>query len=220
MSQEQEQPIIINHEFDEDRRPENHFSCHPHILLKESQRFKGFGLFAEKPIKKGEVVWKDPECWEKGIPLTSKQVYELPWEQQKIFAHFSYQIGHDLFLGMLTMENAMKDASNFWNHSCDPNCEFVNDLLMVASRDIETGDEVTFDYGTFCTVEWEGELLKEAAPQEIKCLCGSDKCRGRVTKEDWRNPELRERYRGTWPSFVQEMIDADEAEKNQSEARQ
>lgn len=47
-------------------------------------------------------------------------------------------------------------------------------------------------------IEMDGDYV--LAP----CRCGTDLCRGQVTGQDWRRPELRERYRGgscrTWPA--------------------
>jgi len=186
------------------------FACHPDIEWKQCTKFDGKGLYATKLIKKGEVVWKDSNCWQTGIALSTNEVYKtLSFDEQKVFVNFSYQIGHDQYLGITTVEAAERDASNYWNHSCDANTKFVNDFLMVASRDIQLGEEVTMDYGIFTTVEWEGEIKKIAAPQQIKCLCGAAKCRGRVSKDDWKLPELREKYKGAFPSFIQEMIDAE-----------
>ena len=45
------------------------------------------------------------------------------------------------------------DISNFMNHSADPTCWFVDggveyEGVMVATRDLRPGDEITFDYAT------------------------------------------------------------------------
>lgn len=87
----------------------------------------------------------------------------------------------------------------FLNHSCDPNCEFVEwtisdqastaegdesvvlELWVHALRDIASGEELTIDYG------WDWRSA-------IPCKCGSPRCRGWVCRED----ELdlcRERFR-------------------------
>jgi len=38
------------------------------------------------------------------------------------------------------------EAGDLVNHSCDPNCGLVGAVLVVAMRDIEPGEEITFDY--------------------------------------------------------------------------
>jgi hypothetical protein len=32
----------------------------------------------------------------------------------------------------------------------------------------------------------------------MECACGADLCRGTVTGDDWRRPELRQRYGDHW----------------------
>ncbi len=43
---------------------------------------------------------------------------------------------------------------------------------------------------------------------EFDCECGSPLCRGRVTGEDWRNPELWQRYAGHFSPYLARRIDA------------
>ena len=70
------------------------------------------------------------------------------------------------------------------NHSCEPNCEawIEGDQIFIYSlRDIEKGEELTFDYGfdIECYVDHP-------------CLCGSAGCVGYiVSREQW--PELEEK---------------------------
>ena len=78
------------------------------------------------------------------------------------------------------------DGSMVWNtarlinHSCDANCDSSNirgRIWIVAMRDIEKGEELTFDYG-FGMENW----------REHPCRCGTRKCVGFiVTKiQRWR----------------------------------
>lgn len=56
------------------------------------------------------------------------------------------------------------------NHSCDPNCGVAFDgtnWLFTAFKDIQTGDELLYDYAM-------GNYVIENFPT---CLCGSEKCR-------------------------------------------
>jgi hypothetical protein len=41
----------------------------------------------------------------------------------------------------------------------------------------------------------------------MQCVCGSEKCRRKITEEDWRLPELRRRYKGYFSQYLQEKID-------------
>ncbi len=55
----------------------------------------------------------------------------------------------------------------FLNHSCDPSAGIRGRITLVALKDLKQGDEITIDYSTI-----------EGDPQwEMKCLCGSKKCR-------------------------------------------
>lgn len=60
-------------------------------------------------------------------------------------------------------------------------------------RDIRAGEVIAFDYAT-CTSEPEFTM---------ECLCGARGCRGYVTGEDWKMPELREKYRGYFQPYLE-----------------
>ena len=49
------------------------------------------------------------------------------------------------------------------------------------------------------------------AYDEFACGCGAARCRGRVSGDDWRLPELRERYAGYFSAYLQRRIDAERA---------
>jgi len=65
----------------------------------------------------------------------------------------------------------------FINHSCDPNCE-VDEMdgrvVITAIRDIQAGEELTYDYNLY-----DGEL-DDLAP----CSCGAPNCRGTMYSEE------------------------------------
>lgn len=63
------------------------------------------------------------------------------------------------------------------NHSCDPNVYIDGQIVFRALRDIEPGEFLTVDYGTFMLTR------KDPIPE---CRCGSDKCRGTITGLDYR----------------------------------
>lgn len=55
------------------------------------------------------------------------------------------------------------------NHSCAPNATFNRTGMLVALKEIGTGEEITFDYLTHPT---------PASPWNFKCDCGSENCVG------------------------------------------
>ena len=80
--------------------------------------------------------------------------------------------------------NVPWNTARLINHSCDPNCEaWIDDerIFIHALRDIEPGEELSFDYG------FDIDCF-----EEHPCLCGSDNCVGYiVSQEQW--PELEKK---------------------------
>jgi hypothetical protein len=69
----------------------------------------------------------------------------------------------------------------FLNHACEPNTRIAGRSLR-ARRDLQAGDEVTFDYDT---TEWD-----MAAP--FPCACGAPTCRGLIRGYRHLTPAQRE----------------------------
>src|SRR5215469_11667933 len=62
------------------------------------------------------------------------------------------------------------------NHSCDPNCEAVEEddrIFIHAIRNIEAGEELFYDYA----LEVD-EPITEESKKKFVCHCGSSNCRG------------------------------------------
>jgi hypothetical protein len=79
----------------------------------------------------------------------------------------------------------------FINHSCEPNVGFGGNVVLVAMRDVDAGEELTTDYAMFD--DYEGSM---------DCTCGRPTCRGRVDGSDWQRPDLQERYRGYFSWYL------------------
>ena len=92
------------------------------------------------------------------------------------------------------------DPNHYQNHSCDPNTWYEGASLMVARRRIEIGEEITYDYAL-------SETRSPFPILECNCACGSDLCRETVTFDDWRLPELQDRYRGHFLPYIERMIE-------------
>jgi SET domain-containing protein len=68
------------------------------------------------------------------------------------------------------------NEARFINHSCNPNCEAVDDggrIFIEALRNIRPGEELTYDY----RLERNGRWRKEWAAR-YACHCGAPNCRG------------------------------------------
>src|SRR5436190_948911 len=115
------------------------------------------GAFALVPIKRGSLVWD----WTLARRYTARELPE-PYVKDEYL-----QVAEDLYIGP---SPGPPDAADFANHSCDPNCRMniaLPAIEIVASRDIEAGEEITYDYSTTQTDQWE-----------MVCNCGSKVCRG------------------------------------------
>lgn len=75
--------------------------------------------------------------------------------------------------------NVPWNPARFLNHSCAPNCEAVMEggrIWMVARRDIQAGEELTFNYG-YDLVDY----------QEHPCHCGAPQCVGYIVAEEFHS---------------------------------
>jgi hypothetical protein len=151
----------------------------------------GYAVKAIAPISAGEVI----AVWGGGI-VTSAELADLP----PAYREHTIQVEEGLFLASLIAD----DPADYVNHSCDPNAGLSGQIVLVAMRDIREGEEITFDYAMT-----DGEPYDEFA-----CACGSAHCRGRVSGDDWRHPELWERYSGYFSPYLQRRIDRLRAKRN------
>ena len=73
--------------------------------------------------------------------------------------------------------NVSWNPARFVNHSCAPDCEVEVDggrIWVVASRDINAGEEITFNYG-FDLEDY----------QQYPCHCGAPDCAGYIVAEEF-----------------------------------
>ncbi|MEW6043888.1 MAG: SET domain-containing protein [Thermoproteota archaeon] len=129
-------------------------------IEKRISKINGVGLFAIAAIKKDEVIWYPTTEYMEKIHLIDFE--NLTDEQKQDWVKHSYQIGEFLYKDT--------DDTRFMNHSCKPNVvDFYNRL--VAARDIQRGEELTWDY------------LPYMNPYLVfECKCGNQNCVGTVKK--------------------------------------
>lgn len=94
------------------------------------------------------------------------------------------------------------EDSDHFNHSCEPNSGFRGQIFLVAMRDIEVGEEITFDYAMVVS-----EAPSCSVVFHMECQCGSALCRKQITESDWKLPRLRDLYNGYFSEYLQEKID-------------
>jgi len=179
------------------KKKNNHniyFSLHKNIELLDSP-ISGKGLFAKGLIKEGEVVWRDPKYVDCKHWVTIEQLNEWPKSRRDWFLNYAYQVSDDVWTGPLEKEEVEQDASVFHNHACDPNTWFVTDFCMTARRDIQIGEELTYDYAT-----------SDVLFSDFCCSCRSAHCRGIVGGEDYRLPEIQQKYGNHFLSYINKKI--------------
>ena len=131
-------------------------------LKRDAQEKYGFshqGIFAQEPIKKGDAIFKCElgtcdylQLDEVKSGHTRAQTLKIFAEQPhlKDFIHkYMYMIDDDLYdWPSGYKEQKLVEDCMFFNHSCDPTCGFqaLDSSLVVAIRDIEIGEELTYDY--------------------------------------------------------------------------
>jgi SET domain-containing protein len=156
----------------------------PKAAVKESS-IHGKGLFAVAPFAQGEIV-----CVKGGYIFNRETLQSMPeW-----YRAAEIQIADDLFIGPLN-ESEREGSMIFSNHSCEPNLGVQGQVVFVAMRDIETGEELTHDWAT-----------TDDDSYEMQCGCGSVNCRKIITGRDWQRPELQEKYRGYISWYLAEKI--------------
>ena len=180
----------INHEF----------------LVKYINKNKGFGVFAEDDIEKGEFV-----CEYIGTIITKNDA-----EKKMHFNHINHKPNYilqlkeeypNIIISTYIDSEIYGNFARFINHSCEPNLDFeiirVNSFIphcaFYANKKINAGDEITFSY-----IDTNYEIKKDDfneiknSPEEEKennkienniknektsfsykkCFCGSKNCKG------------------------------------------
>jgi len=163
--------------------------CHSYLNPKlEVRAFPdkgGYGIFAREPLKAGELV-----CMWGGSIVTYAELQTL---SEDVVSH-SIQVEEFLYQ-VQPWEHF--DPADYFNHCCEPNAGLSSPISLVSIRDIESGEEVCFDYAMSDSSDYD----------QFECQCGSASCRGLVTGKDWRDPALQTRYRGYFSPYLQRRID-------------
>ena len=149
-----------------------------------SKRGSGCAVYALRLITEGVLV----SVWG-GTVITKDQLdLDMPRFTERVI-----QLDEELYL----LTSAEKEPNDCFNHSCEPNLGFIGQIGLVAMRDIEAGEELTFDYA-----------MSDGAPyDEFECDCGNPTCRHKVTGNDWAMPQLWKKYDGYFSSYLARRIE-------------
>ena len=144
-----------------------------------NSRIQGYGIVAKRDIPRGTEILEYV-----GKHLTKsaseKQLEKLIETGQHIYI---FSLNDKVDVDGDTDYNVAK----YINHSCEPNCYTYSDeekIWIVAKRDIQAGEELSYDYG-FDRSSW----------QDYRCLCKSDNCFGFiVARRHWSGIKKTKRY--------------------------
>ena len=157
----------------------------PKLEVKNTDKY-GKGVFAIKKISKSEIL-----AMFGGYVMTLKEEENLP-ESIKDLAH---QIDDNFVLGINNPEE--RQLVDSFNHSCEPNAGFNGQIFLVAMRNIEENEEISFDYAM---------TLGGINPYQLNCLCEKSNCRKIITNSDWKLPTLQQKYAGYFQWYLEEKI--------------
>jgi uncharacterized protein len=147
---------------------------------------EGYGVFATRPVAEGSLL-----CVWGGRVIDTERMLTLPEDRRR----YAVQIDDERYL--VTPITGL-GAADLVNHSCDPTALLVGTNTLVARRDLEVGDEITYDYATSDANPYLG----------FRCRCGADSCRSEVTGEDWADPRLQARYGDAFSPYLLRRIRA------------
>src|ERR1700730_7818791 len=135
----------------------------PPVEVRRS-RVHGRGVFATKHIRTNTRI----------IEYTGKRV---TWESVPDDSDNQHTFLFGLDERVMVIDPTIGGNDARWiNHSCDPNCEAIEEdgrVFIHALRDIRPGEELFYDY----QLEVDEPVTREAE-QESKCFCQTSRCRG------------------------------------------
>ncbi len=151
---------------------------HPNTELKFINDQIGYGVFANRDIPKGTIVYvKDsleleisPELYASHSPAMQDQIEKYAYVDERGFYIVSW------------------DFAKFVNHCCDCNTISTGYGFEIAIRDIKAGEQITDEYGIF-NLEYEMHLS-----------CSNQKCRKTIRPSDF------DLYYQDWDRSIRQAI--------------
>jgi hypothetical protein len=151
-------------------------------------RIQGRGVFAAAGIRAGETV----------MVFGGEAISRAQMESGDYRIRSIWPINGDSYLAL---PNSDPDISldEYLNHSCDANTWLSDEVTLTARRDIEPGEEITLDQGTW---NIEDAYIEDREP----CSCGAKNCRGMLTEEDWKRSAVQKQYAGHFHPLVAALM--------------
>jgi len=111
------------------------------------------------------------------------------------------ELSKDFSVGPRKISDLPLMPQHYVNHSCNPNAGFDGQILLVAIRDVDPDEEITYDYAMVMIPSEESSSYFS-----FECLCGEDCCRGNITQDDWKRKDIQMRYLGYFSHGVGKLI--------------
>lgn len=143
-----------------------------------------YGRFARTAINKGEII-----VIRSGHIITSQELES----NENIINGSEHQILDDYYLAPLTKEE-FDNIMCFINHSCVPNVGIQGDIVLIATKNIKTNEELCLDYAMIFN------------NKKFKCHCLSKNCRKVITGKDWMRKDLQVKYKDYFSSYLLQKI--------------
>ncbi len=155
----------------------------PNLELKDTPS-KGKGIFSRITFPTGTTIFE----------VTGRIV-----QKDSIPKPYAPEVDNYFQIGATTYIGLSGSYDDFINHSCNPNCWVYivgTRAFIVALRQINPGDELTFDYSTTSS-----ETTEEWA---MPCCCGSFGCRKLISGFDYLDDKRKEEYirMGIVPTYL------------------
>ena len=135
-----------------------------------SSDLQGRGVFAQQPIAKGDLIGEYT-----GERITEAEAdRRYPFNDDERHHTFLFRLDNEMIIDAEHGGAAVK----YINHSCDPNCEAVEEddrIFIYALKNIKPGTELAYDYNFILE-----ERHTPKAKAQYPCYCGSKKCRGTI----------------------------------------
>ena len=168
---------------------------HEHPFEVRESLIEGKGIFAARHIADGEVI-----CTFDGTRYRIPELKEL-YAQGVERVDDPLQIGRDLYIDL-------DEPYIYSNHSCAPNAGMRGEAIMFALRNINPGEEITYDYSTTEWTDDEAWGVNWTDTWRIPCCCGSQQCRGEIRGYPLLPEVQKEAYfaKGALMGFIYERM--------------
>ena len=141
----------------------------------------GKGAFAKRFFKKGERI-----CFMRGELISIEEMIVLV-DEDKEEGSDPLGVDDELYIDMLELYRSI-------NHSCKPNAYIHGRNELIALRDIEKDEEITYDYST--TMNDNKDKIEESGGElwTMECKCGNENCRGIISQFKELPKDLQDYY--------------------------